>query len=72
MNLVSSIKDALYVLRSDDYKIVSPEELQKRREESAHSICAEIADGSISLTRGSFITPQEQERARKEALSYKF
>ena len=72
MNLISRIKDSLHVLMSDDYKVVSPEELQKRKEQNARDTCAMFARGNISLTQGSYITPQEQEEARKEVLSYKF
>jgi len=72
MNFMSCLKDSLHVLRSDDYKVVSPEELQKRKEENARDTCVMFARGNISLTQGSYITPQEQEETRKEVLSYKF
>jgi len=72
MNFISLLKDSIHILRSDDYKVVSQEDLQKKKEEIARSVCSEIACGSISLTQGVFITPQEQEGTRKEVLAYKF
>ena len=72
VNLFSLLKDSLHILRSNDYKVVSSEELQKRSEENARGVCAAFSRGNVSLTRGEFVTPQEQEEARKNFLSYKF
>jgi len=69
MNFVSLLKDTLHILRSDDYKVVSPEELQKRREESARNICANLSSGSIFLAQGKYVTTQQFEEAKEKFLA---
>jgi len=69
MNFFSLLKEAIHILRSKDYKVVSPEELQLRREESARNVCRKLARGNIYLMRGKYITSQQLENERKRVFS---
>jgi len=65
MNFIALLKDAWHILRSDDYKVVSHEELQKRREDSARSICAKLSRGNILLQQGKYITDKQFKENKK-------
>jgi len=65
MGFFSELREAIHILRSRDYQVVSPEELQLRREASARNVCKKLSRGNIFLMNGQFITTRQFEQEQK-------
>jgi len=63
------LKEALHILRSDDYRVVRPEELRKQRKESARGICARLSLGNVFFKDGKYITTRQFKKEKKRILA---